>query len=99
MLERLGGDNTRITTILLWLFASIVGVFFSMLVIDAALFEGDYIPMGNDSFYHARRMLDVAVGKRGLYQFDDRIHVPDGSWVPWPWAYDYLMGKAAATAT
>lgn len=99
MTEELSGNNLRIATVLLWLLASVIAVFFAMLVIDAALFEGDYIPLGNDSFYHARRMLDVAVGERGFYQFDDRIHVPDGSWVPWPWAYDYLMGKAAAVAT
>jgi len=40
-------------------------------------------------------MLDTAVGDRGFYQFDERTHVPDGSWIPWPWAYDYLMGQAA----
>lgn len=82
----------------LWVIASIIGIFFATLVIDAAFFEGEYIPMGNDSFYHAARMLDTAVGDRGFYQFDDRTHVPDGSWIPWPWAYDYLMGKAAALA-
>jgi asparagine N-glycosylation enzyme membrane subunit Stt3 len=85
----------RWATILLWLAATAIGVFLSLLVIDSAFFEGEYIPMGNDSFYHARRMLDTAIGDRGFYQFDERTHVPDGSWVPWPWAYDYLMGQAA----
>ena len=89
---------TRAASIFLWLMATTIGVFLSMLVIDAAFFEGDYIPLGNDSFYHARRMLDTAVGERGFYQYDDRTHVPDGSWIPWPWAYDYLMGQAAALA-
>ena len=76
----------------LWVIASLIGIFFATLVVDSAFFEGEYIPMGNDSFYHAARMLDTAVGERGFYQFDNRIHVPDGSWIPWPWAYDYLMG-------
>jgi len=85
-------------TILLWLGATVISVFLALLVIDSAFFEGEYIPMGNDSFYHARRMLDTAIGDRGFYQFDERIHVPDGSWIPWPWAYDYLMGQAARFA-
>jgi hypothetical protein len=96
--EQLDTASPRWATILLWLFATVVSVFLSMLVIDSAFFEGEYIPMGNDSFYHARRMLDTVVGDRGFYQFDDRTHVPDGSWIPWPWAYDYLMGQAAALA-
>ncbi len=88
----------RSAPIILWVIATAISVFLSMLVIDAAFFEGEFIPMGNDSFYHARRMLDTAVGERGFYQFDARNHVPDGMWIPWPWAYDYLMGQAAGFA-
>ena len=91
-------DSGRWVTIALWFAATVVGTFLSLLVIDAAYFEGDYIPIGNDSFYHARRMLDFAIGERGFYEFDERIHVPDGNWIPWPWAYDYVMGLAAAFA-
>jgi len=98
MTEQIDTGNPKWAIILLWMFATAIGVFLSMLVIDSAFYEGEYIPMGNDSFYHARRMLDTAVGDRGFYQFDDRTHVPDGSWIPWPWAYDYLMGQAAALA-
>jgi len=98
-----GLDTTNVyldkgVTVLIWLAATAISTFFALLVIDSAFFEGEYIPMGNDSFYHARRMLDTAVGERGFYQFDDRIHVPDGSWIPWPWTYDYLMGQAARFA-
>ena len=50
-------------------------------------------------FYHARRILDAAVGSRGFYEFDERLQVPDGTWIPWPWAYDYLMSQAAAFAS
>ena len=98
MTKQLDTAGPRWATILLWLVATVIGVFLSMLVIDSAFFEGEYIPMGNDSFYHARRMLDTAFGDRGFYQFDERTHVPDGSWIPWPWAYDYLMGQAAVLA-
>lgn len=82
---------------ILWVIATVIGMFLSLLVVEAAYFQGDYIPTGNDSFYHARRMLETAVGD-GFYQYDDRIDVPDGIWIPWPWAYDWLMGKAAALA-
>jgi len=88
----------RWATTLLWLGATGISVFLALLVIDSVFFEGEYIPMGNDSFYHARRILDTAIDDRGFYQFDERIHVPDGSWIPWPWAYDYLMGQAARFA-
>ena len=30
-----------------------------------------------------------------MYQFDARIHVPEGSWITWPWAYDMLMAFLA----
>ena len=97
-LDRNNASLQRWGAILLWLVATVIGVFLSLLVIDSAFFEGEYIPIGNDSFYHARRMLDTAIGDRGFYQFDERTHVPDGSWIPWPWAYDYLMGQAAGLA-
>lgn len=96
-----GAHETRFeqsAVVLLWLAATAIGVFLALLLKEAAYFQGDYIPTGNDSFYHARRMLDFAVGERGFYQFDERIHAPDGIWVPWPWAYDWLMGAAAAIA-
>ena len=89
----------RLLLVLLWVVATVIGVFLSMLAFDASFVDGQYVPMGNDSFYHARRMLDTATGAREFYQFDVRTHVPDGSWVSWPWAYDYLMGQAAALAT
>lgn len=82
----------------LWLMASLIAVFFAVLEKNTALVDGYWIPRGNDSFYHARRILDAAVGTRGFYQFDERLHVPDGAWISWPWAYDYLMAKATQVA-
>jgi len=76
-----------------WLvFALTVAV--AMLYKSAAFVDGQYIPVGNDSFYHARRIIDAAIGERGFYQFDTMIHVPEGSWLNWPWAYDYLLALA-----
>lgn len=79
----------------IWLGAVLITVFFALVIRDAT---DVYLPRGNDSFYHARRILDAVVGARGFYQFDDRLHVPDGTWIPWPWAYDWLMAKGAQLA-
>jgi hypothetical protein len=83
---------------LLFVAATIVTVFFALIVRDSTIFDGVYLPRGNDSLYHARRILDAAIGSRGFYQFDDRLHAPDGSWIPWPWGYDYLVAKVTQAA-
>ena len=84
--------------IVLWLMASLIGSLMAMNYLSASFVDGQYIPVGNDSFYHARRILDAAIGERGFYQFDNMIHVPEGSWLTWPWAYDYLMALALRIA-
>lgn len=57
--------------------------------------DGQVLPTGHDSFYHARRALDAASAPEGvvdgLVQFDHQMHVPEGSWVTWPWGYDALL--------
>src|SRR6187455_2686482 len=85
-------------TLAIWSLGSLIAIFFALLVSDSTIVGGLYLPRTNDSFYHARRILDAAVGTRGFYQFDDRLHVPEGTWIPWPWAYDYLMAKATQLA-
>ena len=42
--------------------ATSITVFFALLVRDSTVIDGAYLPRGNDSFYHARRILDAAVG-------------------------------------
>ena len=88
-------DNKLIA---LWLVATLVAVIPALHVLPGSLVNGEYIPSGNDALYHARRILDAAVGERGFYQFDDMIHAPEGSWITWPWAYDYLMAQALKLA-
>lgn len=56
---------------------------------------GEWLPFGNDSFYHAHRILAVARGEP-LAQFDPAIQVPAGSWITWPWSYDWILGKTLA---
>jgi hypothetical protein len=87
----------RLPAIAIWAVASGLAAFFSLIVRDSSFVADMVLPRGNDSFYHARRILD-ALGTRGFYQFDDRLQAPDGAWIPWPWAYDYLMAKATQLA-
>lgn len=82
---------------IVWLCAVLLAMFFALIVRDSTLVNGAYLPRGNDSFYHAHRILD-ALGARGFYQFDAEIQAPDGAWISWPWAYDYLMVKATQLA-
>lgn len=51
----------------------------------------EILPFGNDSFYHARRILDTVANPAAFYQFDPKIHAPEGSLLTWPWMYDYGM--------
>lgn len=81
---------------MIWLVACAITAFFALILVDSAIIDGLYIPRTNDSLYHGRRILDAAVGTRGFYEFDERLHVPDGKWVPWPWAYDYLLSRVVA---
>lgn len=57
------------------------------------------VPLGQDSFYHATRILD-ATGSRhaSVFQFDPYIHAPEGNWVNWPWAYDGLLATIVVSA-
>ena len=83
----------RSINVAIWLGASLLTMAFALLQIDSVFVDGQFIPFGNDSFYHATRILDAAFGERGFYQFDPLMHVPEGSWVVWPWGYDYLLAK------
>src|SRR5690606_3042172 len=85
--------TTPFRTVLIWIAASLVGVVMSLNTLPASYTGEEYLPVGNDSFYHARRILDVATGAQGLYQFDAKIHAPEGSLLTWPWGYDYLMAQ------
>jgi hypothetical protein len=77
----------------LWLVAGALAFLLCMYHLSATLVEGAFLPADHDSFYHARRIIDAIDAP--LYQFDPRIHAPEGSWVTWPWGYDTLMAFAA----
>jgi hypothetical protein len=76
---------------LLWLAASLLAMFAAMAMISGAYSNGEYVPANADAFYHARRILDSLFSGAPVIQFDDRIHVPEGSWPVWPWGFDTLL--------
>jgi hypothetical protein len=77
--------------ILLWLIASLLAVGSCSLIWPAAHYGAEYLPVGNDSVYHARRILDAVADPSAFYQFDPKIHAPEGSIIVWPWGYDYAL--------
>ena len=92
-MQRQEGYRKTAIVVLIWVLATLIAAFFALLARDSAHVNGEYVPLTNDSFYHARRILDAAVGERGFYQFDHRLQVPDGTWIPWAWGYDFLVAK------
>lgn len=85
-------------TLALWLLGSALAFILCMYEMRAAVVDGQFIPADHDSFYHARRILDAIPDLGNFYQFDPRIHAPEGSWITWPWAYDFLMAALARGA-
>jgi hypothetical protein len=77
---------------LIWIVGAFVLVVFALMPLSAGYLNGEYIPANSDAFYHARRALDVAMNGQPVVQFDPLIHVPEGSWIVWPWAYDSVLG-------
>jgi hypothetical protein len=75
----------------LWLLIGLIAAGVSSLTWTSAHFGDEYVPFSNDSFYHARRILDTVADPASFYQFDSKIHAPEGSVIVWPWAYDYAM--------
>lgn len=74
-----------------WLLIGLIAVGACALKWPAAHFSDEYLPFGNDAFYHARRILDTVADASAFYEFDPKIHAPEGSLLTWPWGYDYAM--------
>lgn len=72
---------------------------FAILAKNAVVVDGNYLPYGVDAFYHARRILDTALYTGVVQQFDPNMHVPEGSWVPWPWGFDRFVAALVQLTT
>lgn len=77
---------------LVWALGCFAAVIVGLAPVSAALSHGHYLPVGADAFYHARRILDSVADPSKFFQFDRMVHVPEGSLVTWPWAYDWTLG-------
>lgn len=82
---------TRWSRLAIWMALSAIAAAVCSINLPSARLDGEYLPMGNDSFYHARRILDAAQDPAAFYQFDTHIHAPEGSLLVWPWGYDYAL--------
>lgn len=80
--------TTAFKRTLILMLGSATAVLLAMTPLPAAFDGQHFIPVGNDSFYHARRILDAVADPSGYYEFDPKIHAPEGSLLTWPWAYD-----------
>lgn len=83
---------------LLWMLASVIGFVIDIAHINGSLVGGSYLPIGPDSFYHARRILDAVADPSGFYQFDPLLHAPEGALISWPWGYDYFISLVVRAA-
>ncbi len=77
--------------LLIWVFTAALAFAAQLNWMSATYSPDGYVPAGNDSFYHARRIIDTARDPSAFYEFDERIHAPEGSLLTWPWGYDYAM--------
>ena len=76
---------------LIWLAGSMLALFAALTMLSGGYSNGEFLPSNPDAFYHARRILDSLFSGSPVIQFDPRIHVPEGSWLVWPWGFDTLL--------
>ena len=88
----------RLTSILIWALVSAIAVFVQLLWTPSSFVDGSYRPIGNDSFYHARRIHDTVANPAGFYEFDPKIDAPQGTLLIWPWGYDRAVAAAVSIA-
>lgn len=94
----LNNKNNFVTDSAILIAGTVIACAFAVLPKSAVFIDGSYLPYGVDAFYHAQRILDAALGGGGVQQFDTSMHVPQGSWVSWPWGYDRLLATLVQIA-
>jgi hypothetical protein len=85
--------------LLAWSVAALLAAWWLAGWASASLIDGGAVPVGYDSFYHARRILDAAAPGGKLVEFETRMHYPEGSWITWPWAYDWSLAMLLRAAS
>lgn len=85
-------------TFIIWAIVGCIAAISCCLNMSSARLGNELLPMGIDAFYHARRILDAVPDLGAFYEFDPKIHAPEGSLLVWPWGYDYFMAGAVRLA-
>lgn len=75
--------------LLLWLMGGMLAFAVALLWSSGSYIDGEYHPMGVDSFLHARRILDTYHDLSAFYQWDTMSFAPVGTYNHWPWSYDF----------
>lgn len=88
----------RASTFIIWAIVGCIAAVSCYLNPSNVRIGDELVPMGNDGFYHARRILDAVADPAGFYEFDPKIHAPEGSLLVWPWGYDYFMAHVVRLA-
>lgn len=76
----------------LWIIALAAALFLCSRGWDNVFAGGGAHPVTNDSFYHTVRIVEIASDPASIHEFDTQLHWPQGTWLTWPWGYDYLVG-------
>ena len=76
---------------LLWLAGSTLAVFAALALLGGGYADGEFRLRIPTRSITRRRILDSLFSGSPVIQFDPRIHVPEGSWLVWPWGYDTLL--------
>jgi hypothetical protein len=92
-------SSMRVKLIALWLLLGAIAAAVCSLGWPQAHFGDELLPVSIDSWYHARRILDTVADPAAFYQFDPKIHAPEGSLLVWPWGYDYAMAWLVKAAS
>lgn len=90
-------SHRQIVPVFVWAAGAAIAIGSAWLWADIVFVDGGAIPVGADAFYHARRILDTVADPAAFYEFDSRIHAPEGSWLTWPWGFDRLIALLTNT--
>lgn len=90
--------SRRASTFILWVIVGCIAAVSCCINMPSARIGDELLPMGIDAFYHARRILDAVPDLQAFYEFDPKIHAPEGSLLVWPWGYDYFMASLVRLA-
>ena len=74
--------------LMLWLAGGALGMGVALVWLTGSIVDNEMVPMGPDSFLHARRILDAYADLGAFYQWDIKSFGPDGAFNHWPWPYD-----------